>query len=547
MRNVVIGFLGTILDQGRRRSWRPSVQICAHSDFPVDRLELLHDHLNLRLAEKVARDIVALSPRTEVRLVDMEITNPWDFQEVYGKLYDFAESYGFDEDRESYYVHLTTGTHVAQICWFLLTESRHIPARLLQSGPPCGEATPDGTIDIIDLDLERYNALQRRFEATAREHSYMLRGGIPTKNAAFHNVIERLEQVVTRSDEPVLLVGEAGIGKTTLARRIHELKRQRHRVKGRLVHVNCAGLQGPYAMAALFGQRRNVAGLAGTERAGFLSEAEGGVLFLDDIDLLPHAEQGLLLDALESGSYYPVGANTAQNCRFHLIAATSYDLSVLAQQGIMRRDLLARLALWVFHLPPLRNRREDMEVELMYELEKAERSLGCKIGFNVDARARYLRFARDPATPWSGNYRDMSASARRLCTFAGRGRITLSMVEAEILTLSRQWAAVQQDADLALLAEILPDPAGVDEFDRAQLAAAVRACREASSLSAAGRRLFAISRQEKASQNDADRLRKYLARFGLNWERIVRLRTHSQKMTVAARQMAEKKTVGHLS
>ncbi|MCE2576126.1 RNA repair transcriptional activator RtcR family protein [Komagataeibacter sp. FNDCR2] len=520
MRNVVIGFLGTILDQGRRRSWRPSVQICAHPDFPVDRLELLHDHLNLQLAEKVARDVVVLSPRTEVRLVDMELDNPWDFQEVYGKLYDFAESYGFDEDREHYYVHLTTGTHVAQICWFLLTESRHIPARLLQSGPPRAEDAPNGTIDIIDLDLARYNALQRRFEAAAREHSYMLRGGIQTRNAAFHHMIERLEQVVTRSDEPVVLVGEAGVGKTTLARRIYELKLQRRRVKGRLVHVNCAGLQGPHGMAALFGQRRNVVGLAGTERAGFLSEAEGGVLFLDDIDLLPHAAQGLLLDALESGSYYPVGSDTAQSCRFHLIAATGCDLSVLARQGLMRRDLLARLALWVFHLPPLRDRREDMEAELAYELGEAERSLGCKVGFNVDARTRYLHFARDPAMPWSGNYRDLSASARRLCTLAERGRITLPMVEAEVMTLSHQWAAVQRDGDLTLLAEILPDPAGVDEFDRAQLAAVVRACREASSLSAAGRRLFAISRQAKASQNDADRLRKYLARFGLNWEMV---------------------------
>lgn len=519
MRNVVIGFLGTTLDQGRRRSWRPSVQICAQPDFPVDRLELLYEQRHARLADHVARDIVALSPDGG-RLVDMEFDDPWDFQEVYGKLYDFSESYGFDDDRENYYVHLTTGTHVAQICWFLLTESRHIPARLLQSVPPRAKETSHGTIDIIDLDLARYNDLQRRFEAAAREHSYMLRGGIPIRSAAFQNLIERLEQVVTRSDEAILLVGEAGTGKTTLGQRIYELKLQRRRIKGRLVHVNCSGLQGPHAMAALFGQKRNVTGQAGTERAGFLSEAEGGVLFLDDIDLLPHPEQGLLLNALESGRYYPVGSDTARSCRFHLIAASSRDLSTLAQEGLMRPDLLARLALWVFPLPPLRNRREDMEAELMHELEEAERKSGCKIGFNVDARARYLRFARDPAMPWSGNYRDLSASARRLCTLAERGRITLPMVEAEIATLSDQWTATQRNGDFALLAEIMPDPASVDEFDRAQLAAVVRACREASSLSAAGRRLFAISRQEKVSQNDADRLRKYLARFGLNWEMV---------------------------
>lgn len=118
-------------------------------------------------------------------------------------------------------------------------------------------------------------------------------------------MIEKLEQVVSLSDAPVLITGETGTGKTTLATRLHELKLQRRRLKGRLVSINCAGLQGPHAMAALFGQRRNVTGLAGTERAGFISEANGGMLFLDNIDCLPDAEQGLLLDVLESGAFTP--------------------------------------------------------------------------------------------------------------------------------------------------------------------------------------------------------------------------------------------------
>jgi transcriptional regulatory protein RtcR len=75
--------------------------------------------------------------------------------------------------------------------------------------------------------------------------------------------------------------------------------------------------------------------------------------------------------------------------------------------------------------------------------------------------------------------------------------------------------------DAALLAEVVPDAVRLDEFDRAQLAAVLRACREGANLSAAGRRLFAVSRTEKASQNDADRLRKYLARFGLDWTAVV--------------------------
>jgi len=128
---------------------------------------------------------------------------------------------------------------------------------------------------------------------------------------------------------------------------------------------------------------------------------------------------------------------------------------------------------------------------------------------------RYLRFARDPATTWPGNFRDLSASISRLCTLAERGRITLAMVDEEIATLTTLWSPAD-DSDHSLLAGLL-DPTQIDLFDRAQLAAVIRTCRASPSLSAAGRTLFAVSRVEKSSQNDADRLRKYLARFGLDW------------------------------
>ncbi|MFW7268726.1 RNA repair transcriptional activator RtcR family protein [Gluconacetobacter sp. Hr-1-5] len=520
MKNVVIGFLGTKLDQVRRGAWQPSVKLCAHPDFPIDRLELLYPLYAEPVAERVMRDIGRISPDTEVRLVRMELADPWDFQEVYGKLYDFAETYGFDEDRERYHVHLTTGTHVAQICWFLLTESRHVPARLVQTGPPRPDGAPQGTLDVIDLDLARYNALQRRFEAAAREHSYMLRGGIVTRHPAMVRLVDRLERVATGSDEPVFLLGEAGTGKSTLAGRLYELKLQRRRVKGRLVQAHCAALRGPHAMAALFGQRRNVVGLAGTERVGLLGEAGGGVLLLEDIDLLPLEEQALLLRAIEMGSYYPLGSDNEVTSRFHLIATTCRTEAELSDPSVLRPDLLARLSSWMVRIPALRERPEDMEEELAHAREAVERRLGIRTGFNTDAGARYLRFARDPAARWTGNYRDLEASVLRLCTLAERGRVTLPMVEEEIALLTARWGLSAVDPDMTLLRAFVEDPSAIDAFDRAQLAAVIRVCREARSLSDAGRRLFAVSRQEKASRNDADRLRKYLARFDLDWDAV---------------------------
>ncbi len=515
MRNVVLGFLGTQLDRVGRRGWRPTVAMCQEPGFEIDRLELIYDYKFNRLAHDVEREISKVSPDTEVLLQRMDLEDPWDLQEVYGKLFDFAQTYGFDEDRERYHIHLTTGTHVAQICWFLLTESRHIPAALIQTGPPRKGTDEAGTFDLIDLDLSHYDAIQKRFEQQTREYGNLLKGGIETRNAVFNQVIDRLEQVTERSDEPLLILGEPGVGKTQLAQRIFEMKLQRRRVKGRLVQVNCATLRGDMAIPALFGQRRSHTGLAGSERAGLLREADGGVLFLDEIDTLGLDEQSLLLHAIETGRYYPVGSDAEATSRFQVIAAATQNLSGLVAEGKFRADLLSRLNIWTFHLPPLRDRREDIEVNMRHELHQAEQKLGSRIGFNADASEAWLRFARAPDTTWPGNFRDFGGAILRLCTLAPRGRVTLNQVNEEIVALKRRWDNETKDDDAALVSAFVNRE--IDPFDVPQLAYVLRACQTSTTLSEAGRKLYAVSRTQRSSVNDSDRVRKYLARFDLTW------------------------------
>ena len=517
MRNVVIGFLGTKLDAHGRRRWRPSVDLCRHPGFPVDRLELLHDARFARLAEQVAADARAASEGTEVLPRRLDLADPWDFEEVYGALFDFARGYGFDEDRERYHVHMTTGTHVGQICWFLLAESRHVPARLLQTGPP-REGAPEGTLDVIDLDLGRYDALQSRFDVVAAEHDALLKGGLATRDPGYDALIERVEQVALASDAPILLMGEGGTGKTALAGRIHALRRARRRVRGALVHVPCAALRGEHAYAALFGQRRGATGVAASERAGLLREAHGGTLLLDGVDALGPQEQGLVLHAVETGRFRPFGDDREAESRFQVVATAGCDLAARVADGRFRAELHARLAAWRFRLPPLRERRADLDPLIEHEIARAEVALGARVGFAADAAARYGRFARDPGTAWPGNLRELGASVARLCALAPRGRVTLAMVEREIAELRAAWAATERDDDARLVASLLGERAAeVDPFDRAQLAAVARACRAAPTLSAAGRALFRASRERRASRNDADRLRKYLARWDLAW------------------------------
>lgn len=521
MRNVVIGFLGTKLDMGKKRRWKPTLSLVTHNDFEVDRLELLYDHKFNRLAHFVKHEIEEIRPETEVVLNRLDLDDPWDFEEVYARLFDFARSYGFDEDREQYHIHLTTGTHVAQICWFLLAESRHVPAHLLQTGPP-REGDETSKLDIIDLDLRRYNALQHRFDLISQEYSDLLKGGIETRNAAYNNLISQIEHVAGATHAPILLLGETGTGKTQLAERIHALKLDRRMIKGRMVHVNCATLTGPDGIAMLFGQRRGHTGQAGSERNGLLREADGGILFLDEIDELGLREQAVILHAIENGRYYPLGADYEVTSQFQVIAGSNRDLRKLAAEGLFRQDLLSRLTAWTFEIPPLRQRRDDIDPNLIFELAQAEKELGVQYGFNLDARERYLKFCRDPGTLWPGNFRDFGASVRRMCVLAARGRITRPMVEDEIRRLHDLWSASERDADQKLLADLLGRQANeIDLFDRAQLAEVIRTCRQSTSLSEAGRSLFAQSRNRRKSTNDADRLRKYLAKHGLEWERVI--------------------------
>src|SRR5688572_3989998 len=170
---VVVSLLGTTLDAGqgqkRWKRWRPTVALCRHPELPVRRLELLRDPRYSELGKTVVADIAETAPKTEVKVVDFPIRDPWDFQEVYGALHDFARAYPWGE-KEDYLVHITTGSHVAQICLFLLTETRHFPARLLQTGP--------AGFTIIDLDLSKYDRLASRFDRERRQDLSSLKGGI---------------------------------------------------------------------------------------------------------------------------------------------------------------------------------------------------------------------------------------------------------------------------------------------------------------------------------------------------------------------------------
>ncbi|NDZ14916.1 transcriptional regulator [Variovorax sp. WS11] len=526
---VVIGFLGTQLDAGqaagRWEKWRPTVSLAQHEDMAVARLELLYTPRHQALAERVQADIATVSSETTVRLVPLELEDPWDFGEVYTGLYDWARAYPFDTEREQYWAHITTGTHVAQICMFLLAESRVIPGVLVQTSPPKRQREGDpGKYVLIDLDLSRYDAMARRFDAEQRDAVAFLKSGIATRNARFNALIDEIERVAVRSRAPILLAGPTGAGKSFLARRMFELKQSRHQTTGPFVEVNCATLRGDGAASTLFGHKKGAFTGAAGDRAGLLRTAHQGVLFLDEIGELGLDEQAMLLKAIEEKRFFPVGADKEVASDFQLIAGTNRDLRSDVAEGRFREDLFARINLWTYDLPGLAQRPEDIEpnIDHLLALHAAENHRVAR--FNAEARAAYLRFARNPEAHWSGNFRDLSASVTRLATLADGGRITTALVDAEIARLRWLWkrgtpAGGPEAVELGSL--LSPErEAELDLFDRLQLEAVLRVCRGARTLSDAGRQLFQASRAQRSVVNDADRLRKYLAKYGLQWSQL---------------------------
>ncbi|MEO6327101.1 MAG: RNA repair transcriptional activator RtcR [Thermoanaerobaculia bacterium] len=529
-KQVLIGLLGPTLDRGtqaaRWGAWRPTVSLFQHEDLLFDRLELLYQQRFQVLTDQICEDVRSISPETDVRTNQVEMKDAWDFEEVYAALHDFARAYPFDVEKEEYFVHITTGTHVAQICLFLLTEARYFPARLIQTAPPTRKSDArHGSFQLIDLDVSRYDRIAARFHKEKKESLTFLKSGIATRSHRFNELIERIERVAIASKAPMLVLGPTGAGKSLLARRVYELKKARRQLAGPFVDVNCATLRGDGAMSALFGHEKGAFTGAVDRRAGLLRSADGGLLFLDEVGELGLDEQAMLLRALEEKRFLPVGSDKEAKSDFQLIAGTNRDLQLDVRDGRFREDLFARMNLWTFRLPSLRERAEDIEPNLEYELEQFATRNGVLARFNKEARQRFLKFATSGDAVWAANFRDLNGAVTRMATLCTGGRIGVEDVDQEIERLRAQWRDQTDDDSLGpdeSLSTVLGSRStDLDRFDAAQLADVIRVCRGSRSLSDAGRTLFAVSRAKKQAPNDADRLRKYLTRFGLEWRQVI--------------------------
>jgi two-component system, NtrC family, response regulator AtoC len=233
------------------------------------------------------------------------------------------------------------------------------------------------------------------------------------RSPAFVEVMKLVGRVAPTS-LPVLITGESGTGKEVVADRIH---RHSPRANQPLVTVNCGALPAELIESELFGHVRGAFTGAERERAGLFEEADGGTIFLDEITETPPAFQVKLLRALQKGEVRRVGSNQIIRVNVRVVAASNRDVEEEVRQGRFRQDLLYRLNAVAIHLPPLRDRREDI-LPLAEHFAASLRAPGTPTA-SFTREAIYLL----ETYPWHGNIRELEnviARAATLCDHAVR-------------------------------------------------------------------------------------------------------------------------------
>ncbi len=384
--------------------------------------------------------------------VDLELESVIDYAEIYPKLRDLTWRVlaSVDVPEPEVFILLDPGTPQMQTSWFLLARSGLVRARLLQGVPRrfAGGAYKVREVDLEAADLPRVTLESRAIKPESPvvlfqpdwhvhyvERLYKLDGlgttedtgsaatergragaewfiadlpAFTVRDPAMLELFERAARVAAY-DNPILLLGETGVGKDVLARFIQARSR---RSDGPFVVLNCAAIPRELVESELFGHARGAFTGAERERLGKFRSADGGTLFLDEIGDLPLEVQPKLLRALEQGSFAPVGSDREVRADVRLVAATNRDLSAMARSGTFRADLLGRVAGIELRIPPLRERRSEIAPLAEGFLEAWNERYGEDKRF-APGVLRALE-SRD----WPGNIRELRNAVERMAAVA---------------------------------------------------------------------------------------------------------------------------------
>jgi hydrogenase-4 transcriptional activator len=318
-------------------------------------------------------------------------------------------------------------------------------------------------------------------------------------------VMERVERAAP-ADVPILITGETGSGKEVVARAIHE---RSPRATGPIIRVNCGAIPTELVDSELFGHEKGSFTGAVAARRGWFERADLGTLFLDEIGELPPAAQVRLLRVLQDGTFERVGAERTLSVNVRIVAATHRDLFQMVASGHFRRDLWYRLSVFPIHLPPLRERSEDIGLFADHFADQAGRRLFGRPLVPTEEDVALLR-----AHTWPGNVRELAAVIERAVLLGGG---------TELATATALEGATQIEDGPAepLLLPLLGPPS-----PQAAAVARIRTLEEVvvehieRALAATGGRIEGDSGAAQALGVNPHTLRARMRKLGIDWTRF---------------------------
>jgi two-component system response regulator HydG len=251
--------------------------------------------------------------------------------------------------------------------------------------------------------------------------------GVIGNSQSMHTVVARLRQIAPTSAS-VLITGESGTGKELVAKALHNNGPRRYKP---FVTLNCAALSDNILESELFGHVKGAFTGADRERKGWFEHANGGTLFLDEVGDIPLGTQIKLLRALESGEIVRVGTNEPIKVNVRLISATNRDLTDSIASGSFRQDLYHRLKVVTIKLPPLRERREDIDLLIDQFLKEFTTSHDKKIGAVTHTARKVLR-----QYSWPGNVRELKNVIESMVVIDSDGVLDVDDLTEDLLAAS---------------------------------------------------------------------------------------------------------------